>query len=69
MKHKVKIRLARRDLPEVEVLTSKSRRISARIAKWLWGDFCEVLILQPGRTVDGIEIKEMPEEVAVNESN
>lgn len=30
-----------------------------RLLRFLFGDFCQVLVLTPGETVDGIEINEM----------
>ena len=69
MRHKVHIKVRRKDLPDVEVLATKEKRISSRIARFLFGDYSEVLILKPGRTVDGIEIREIHEEVALHGNN
>lgn len=31
--------------------------------RWLLGDFCEILVLTPGKTVQGVEIQEVIEGV------
>ena len=33
--------------------------IAKKLLTFLFGDFCEVLVLTPGETVQGIEIREM----------
>ena len=59
LKHKVKINIADKNGNKQEVLQSERRSIPQRILKLLFGDFCEVLVLTPGESVQGIEIKEM----------
>lgn len=59
LKHKVKINIADRNGRKQEVLQSERRSIPKRLLAFLFGDFCEVLVLTPGETVQGIEIKEM----------
>ncbi len=44
------------------VLKSRVCRISQRLARLLFGDFSEVLVLSPGKTVDVVEIHEIKEE-------
>lgn len=63
MKHKVKIKIAKNEMESEMVLASKSKRISARIAKLLFGNYSEVLVLNPGKTVKAVEIHEINEEV------
>lgn len=63
MKHKVRINVAKNEMESEMVLASKSKRISARIAKFLFGDYAEVLILSPGKTVKAVGIHELNEEV------
>ena len=57
--HKVKINIADLNGRKQEVLQSERRSIPKRLLTFLFGDFCEVLVLTPGETVQGIEIKEM----------
>ena len=59
LKHKVKINISDRNGHKQEVLQSEHRSIPKRLLTLLFGDFCEVLVLTPGETVQGIEIKEM----------
>lgn len=59
LKHKVKINIADLNGHKQEVLQSERRSIPKRLLTFLFGDFCEVLVLTPGETVQGIEIKEM----------
>ncbi len=44
------------------VLKSQACRISQRLAHLLFGDFCEVLVMSPGKTVEVVEIHEIKEE-------
>lgn len=60
MKHKVKIAISNGG-KKTQVLTSGSTRLPMRLLRWLLGDFCEILILTPGKTVQGVEIQEVTE--------
>jgi len=62
MKHKVKIAVSNGG-KKTQVLTSGSIRLPMRLLRWLLGDFCEVLVLTPGKTVQGVEIQEVAEGV------
>lgn len=62
MKHKVKIAVSNGG-KKTQVLTSGSIRLQMRLLRWLLGDFCEVLVLTPGKTVQGVEIQEVAEGV------
>lgn len=62
MKHKVKIAV-RNGGTKTQVLTSGSIRLPMRLLRWLLGDFCEILVLTPGKSVQGVEIQEVVEEV------
>ena len=57
-KHTVKINIANRRGEKRNVLTSTRASIPSRILRFLFGDFCQVLVLTPGETVEGIEINE-----------
>lgn len=59
MKHKIKINVADRNGHKQEVLQSKQRSIPKRLLTFLFGEFREILVLVPGESVQGIEIKEM----------
>lgn len=57
-KHTVKINIANRRGEKRTVLTNTRVSIPRRILRFLFGDFCQVLVLTPGETVEGIEINE-----------
>lgn len=59
LQHKVRINIADKSGKKQEILQSEHRSIPKRLLTFLFGDFCEVLVLTPGETVQGIEIKEM----------
>lgn len=62
MKHKVRIAVSNGG-KKTQVLTSGSIRLPMRLLRWLLGDFCEILVLTPGKTVQGVEIQEVTEGV------
>ena len=57
--HKIRINIADKSGNKQKVLQSEHRSIPKRLLTFLFGEFCEVLVLTPGETVQGIEIKEM----------
>ena len=59
LKHKVRINVADKRGNKQEVLQSEHRSIPKRLLTLLFGEFCEILVLTPGESVEGIEIKEM----------
>ena len=59
LKHKVRINIADKNGNKQEVLQSEHRSIPKKLLTFLFGDFCEVFVLTPGETVQGIEIREM----------
>ena len=59
LKHKVRINVADKRGNKQEVLQSEHRSIPKRLLTFLFGEFCEILVLTPGKSVEGIEIKEM----------
>ena len=58
LKHKVRINIADKNGKQ-EVLQGEHRSIPKKLLTFLFGDFCEVLVLTLGETVQDIEIKEM----------
>lgn len=57
-KHIVKINIANRHGEKHNILSTTKVSIPRRILRFLFGDFCQVLVLTPGETVEGIEINE-----------
>lgn len=56
--HKVRINIAGKNGPQQTVLTGTSKRIPRRLLTWLFGEFSEVLVLTPGKSVESVEIHE-----------
>lgn len=61
-KHKVRVCVADSRGNKEELLTSRRLRLPQRVLRFLFGETCEVLVLSPGRSVQGIEISEMRED-------
>lgn len=59
LKHKVRIKIADRKGGTQEVLESGRVRLPKKLLTLLFGEFCEVMVLTPGETVQGVEIQEM----------
>lgn len=59
LKHKVQINVADCSGRKERVVTSTSMLVPKRLMKMLFGEFSEVLVLTPGRTVEGIEIRQI----------
>ena len=65
MKHTVKINVAGRNGEGTEVFRARKMSIPKRLLKLIFGDFCEVMVLSPGKTVLSVEIRELPESVSL----
>ena len=63
LKHCVRINVCDEHGGKHPVLRSGTTRLPYRLLKWLFGDFCEVMVLTPGKTVDEVEIREESPEV------
>jgi hypothetical protein len=53
VKHKIRIKVE-----EQQVLAGHSMTLPKRLLRFLFGDFCEILILTPGKCVQNVEIQE-----------
>ena len=62
IKHRVRINVADRNGNQQNVLESRKLRVPQRILRLLFGDFCEVLVLTPGKSVQGVEIEQLRSE-------
>ena len=58
-KHKIKINISDRNGDKCEILRGEYRYIPKRLLNLLFGDFCEVFVFQPGKTVEGVMIQEV----------
>ena len=63
MIHKVQINVAEANGKNQKVLGSRFKRIPNRLLRFLLGDYSQVLILKPGKTIQAIEIKEIEGEL------
>ena len=54
MKHKIRIKVE-----EQQVLAGRSVTLPKRLLRFLFGDFCEILVLTPSKCVQNVEIQEM----------
>lgn len=54
MRHRIKIKVE-----EQQVLAGRSMTFPKRLLRFLFGDFCEILVLTPGKSVQNVEIQEM----------
>lgn len=59
IKHRVRINVADRNGNQQNVLESRKLRMPQRILRLLFGDSCEVLVLIPGKSVQGVEIEQL----------
>ena len=59
IKHKVRVDVADRSGRKEQVVTSTSMLVPKRLMRMLFGEFSEILVLTPGRTVEGIEIRQV----------
>jgi hypothetical protein len=60
LKHKVRISVSRPERKS-EVIRSGSREVRGKLLNWLFGEKVGVFVLTPGKTVETVEIQEMPE--------
>lgn len=60
LKHKVRISVSRPQRKS-EVIRSGSREIRSKLLDFLFGEKVGVFVLTPGRTVEMVEIRELPE--------
>lgn len=61
MKHSVKVLVETKNGRE-ELLKSKHLKIRERIMKFLFGDFCEVIVLNPSKKIDRVQVEEVKDE-------
>ena len=60
IKHKVSISVADNSGNKQSVLKSRVRRLPQKLLTSLFGECVQVLILQPGQSVQAVEIHELP---------
>lgn len=60
MKHSVKVMVETKK-GRKELLNSRHLKIREKIMKLIFGEFCEVIILNPSKKIDKIQIEEVKE--------
>lgn len=58
LQHRVQINVAQGGGTTQGVLGSRGRKLPARLLRFLFGEYSEVLVLTPGKTVRSVEIHE-----------
>lgn len=58
MKHSVKVLVETKNGRE-ELLQSRHLRVREKFMKFLFGDFCEVIVLNPSKKIDKIQLEEV----------
>lgn len=61
MKHSVKVLVETKNGRE-ELLKSKHLKMREKIMKFLFGDFCEVIVLNPSKKIDRVQVEEVKDE-------
>lgn len=59
MKHKVVINVTDDNGEKTKVLTGAFKYLPRKIVKWLFGDYTQIYLIAPGKTVDSVDVKEM----------
>lgn len=59
MKHKVIINVTNESVQKNNVLKGSIRRLPSRIIRLLFGEYRQVYLLEPGMTVDSVDIREI----------
>lgn len=59
MKHKVVINIKDEDGQQTNVIKGAIRWLPSRIIKLLFGEYRQVYLLDPGKTVESVKIKEI----------
>ena len=67
LKHKVCINVGCGDGGKNPVISSGQKTIRSRLLNFLFGREVGVFVLTPGRSVETVEIRELPKEVRLHE--
>lgn len=60
MAHKVKVNLVTKDNRKEMLYASKRISLPRKLVRLLFGDATQILIMQPGQTVEQVEFIELP---------
>ena len=59
LRHKIQISIAGRNGTRQQVASGTSLRLPKRLLTLIFGEFTDVLVITPGKSVEEIEIKEI----------
>lgn len=59
MNHKVIINITDENGDKTRVLSGAQMKLPRRFIKWLFGDYTQVYLLDPGKTVESVDVKEV----------
>ncbi len=59
LKHKVTIKVTSQDGGSQTVMTGAQMSLPSKIVKFLFGDFQQIYLLNPGQTVESVDVKEV----------
>ena len=60
LNHNVSVRVTQPDGIQAEVLKAREKKVFRRLLRFLFGNEMNVLVISPGRTVNEIDISEVP---------
>lgn len=66
LQHKILVSIADRTGKKELVVSGTSMRLPQRLLNLLFGELTDVLVIAPGRTVEGIEIRETNSKDSMN---
>lgn len=59
MKHKIIINVTNENGDKKCVLRGAEMRLPRRLIRWLFGDYSQVYLLDPGKSVESVNVKEV----------
>ena len=59
MKHKVIINVTDDKGDKKKVLSGAQMNLPRKLIKWLFGEYTQVYLLEPGKTVESVDVKEI----------
>lgn len=62
MGHKVRVNLVNRTSRKEQLLSNKTIRLPKKIVRLLFGEATQILIMQPGQSIQAVEFYELTEE-------
>lgn len=67
-KHRVNINVSQTDGSDQQILRAADRWLPRRLIKWLFGDYQQIYLITPGKSISGIDIKEEEDKEVIYEA-